>query len=117
MIEKHHYPEKPVRVLISGKPGSGKSTLLFEILFNINNDSNKILIFSPTIHQPLYQTLINCFSSFFPLNIIKNIFEQKIPLDELDNTLEEKINDEDFESSDVECEAYENMNDLKNRQE
>ena len=50
MIEKYLYPEKPVRCIISGKSASGKSTLLFKILFNIINDFDKILIFSPTIH-------------------------------------------------------------------
>ena len=32
-MEKHLYPEKPVRTIISGKSASGKSLLLFKISF------------------------------------------------------------------------------------
>ena len=116
-MEKHVYPEKPVRTIISGKSASGKSTLLFKILFNIINDFDKIYIFSPTIHQPTYQKIIKCFNSFLPLNVIQNILKEKISLDELDNTIEEIINHEDFEQSHIECENYENIDELKNAQE
>ena len=117
MIEKYLYPDKPVRCIISGKSASGKSTLLFKILFNIINDFDKILIFSPTIHQPTYKTIIKCFNNFLPLNVIQNILKEQIPLDELETTIEEIINDEDFESSHIECESYDNIDELKNPQE
>ena len=116
-MEKFMYPEKPVRCIISGKSASGKSTLLFKILFNIINDFDKIFIYSPTIHQPVYQTIIKCFESFFPLNVIKNVLNLKIPLEELQPLIEEIINDEDFESSQIECESYDNIDELKNAQE
>ena len=90
------YPEKPVRCIISGKSASGKSTLLFKILFNIINDFDKLFIYSPTIHQPVYQTLIKCLESFIPLNVIKNVLELKISLEELQPLIEEIINDEDL---------------------
>ena len=117
MIEKYLYPEYPVRCIISGKSSSGKSTLLFKILLNIINDFDKILIFSPTIHQPIYQKLIKCFENFLPLNVIQNILKQDIPLEELDDVIEEIIKDEDFETSNIECESYENIDELKNPQE
>ena len=97
MMEKYLYPEKPLRCIISGKSASGKSTLLFEIFFNMINDFDKILIFSPTIHQPTYKTIIKCFNSLISLNVIQNILKEQIPLDELDTTVEEIINDEDLE--------------------
>ena len=117
MIEKYLYPEKLLRCIISGKSTSGKSTLLFKILFNIINDFDKILMFSPTIHQPTYKTIIKCFSNFLPLNVIQNILQEQIHLDELDTTIEEIINDEDFESSHIECESYDNIDELKDPQE
>ena len=116
-MEKYLYPEPPVRCIISGKSASGKSTLLFKILFNIINDFDKIFIYSPTIHQPVYRTIIKCFNKFLPLNIIQNILREGIPLDELEKTIEEIINDEDFESSHIECESYENIDELKNPQD
>ena len=103
--------------IISGKSASGKSTLLFKILFNIINEFDKILIFSPSIHQPTYKTIIKCFNSFLLLNVIKNILKEQIPLDELDTTIEEIINNEDFESSHIECESYDNIDELKDPQE
>ena len=117
MIEKLLYPQIPIRVIISGKSASGKSTLLLKILFNIINEFDKIYIFSPTIHQPTYQKLIKSFQNFLPLNVIQNILKEKIPLDDLDNTIEEIINHEDFEQSHIECESYENIDELKNAQE
>ena len=117
MIEKYLHPEKPIRCIISGKSASGKSTLLFKILFNIINEFDKILIFSPTIHQPTYNTIIKCFNNFLPLNVIQNILKEQIPLDELDTTIEEIFNDEDFESSHIERESYDNIDELKDPQE
>ena len=100
-MEKYLYPKPPVRCLISGKSASGKSTLLFKILFNIN-EFDKIFIYSPTIHQPVYRTILKSFNNFLPLNVIQNILREGIPLDELDRSIEEIINNEDFESSDIE---------------
>ncbi len=117
MIEKYLHPEKPVRCIFSGKSASGKSTLLFKILFNIINDFDKNLIFSPTIHQSSYKTIIKCFNSFLPLKAIQNILKEKIPLDELDTIIEEIMNEEDFESSNIECESYDNIDELKDPQE
>ena len=73
-------------------------------------------IFS-TIHEPVYRTIIGCFNKFLPLNVIQNILREGIPLDELDRTIKEFIIDEDFESSQIECESYEDINELKNAQD
>ena len=84
-----------------------------KILFNINNDFDKRYIFSPTIHQSNYQKIIKCFQSFLPLNVVGKILKQNISLDDLDDTIEVIINDEDFESSEIEIEVYDNINELK----
>ena len=102
-MEKRLYPKPPVRCITSGKSASAKSILLFTIFFNIINDFDKIFIYSPTIHQPVYWTFIKCPNNFLPLEVIQNILREGIPLDELDRTIEETINDEDFESSHIEC--------------
>ena len=77
-MEKLLYPNQPVRCIISGKSNSGKSTFLFKILVNINNDFDKIYIYSPTIHQTNYRKIKKCFKSFLPLNIIYNILQEDI---------------------------------------
>ena len=51
------------------------------------------------------------------MNVIQNILKKGIPLDELDRTIEEIIIDEDFESSHIECNSYENIDELKNPQD
>ena len=116
-MEKHLYPEKLVGTIISAKSASGKSTLLFKILFNIINEFDKIFIFSPTVHQPSYQKIINCFQISLSLNVINNILKENLSLEDLDTYIEEIINDEDFESSNIEYESCENIDELKNAQE
>ena len=111
------YPEIPVRCIISGKSNSGKSTLLFKILFNIINNFDKIYIYSPTIHQTNYQKLIKCFQNFLPLNVIDNILQADIDLEDLDDIIEEIVQDEDFVSSEIEFEFYDNLEEMKNAQE
>ena len=116
-MEKILYPEIPVRCIISGKSNSGKSTLLFKILFNIINNFDKIYIYSPTIHQTNYQKLIKCFQSFLPLNVIDNILQANIDIEDLDDIIEEIVQDEDFVSSEIEFEFYDNLEEMKNAQE
>ena len=104
-------------VFFSGKSNSGKSTLLFKILFNILNDFDKIYIYSPTIHQPAYQKLIKCFQSFLPLNVINKILKEDISLEELDDVIEVIVSDEEFVSCEIEIEAYDTIEELKDAQE
>ena len=116
-MENDLYLESPVRCIISGKSAIGKSTLLVTLLFIIIDDFDKIFIYSPTIHQPVYRTKIKSFNIFFPLNVIQNILRENIPLDELDKRIEEIITHEDFRSSHLECESYENIDKIKNAQD
>ena len=77
------------------------------------NLTKYIFIHSPTIHQPNYQKIIKCFQSFLPLNVIDNILNEDISLEELDDVIEVIVNDEDFVSSEIEIEFYDNINEMK----
>ena len=116
-MEKTFYPEIPIRCIVSGKSISGKSTLLSKILFNIINEFDKIYTYSPTIHQQSCQKMIKCFQSFLPLNVIDNILQADIDIEDLDDIIEEIVKDEDFVSSEIEYEAYDNIDEMKDEQQ
>ena len=69
----------------------------------------KIYIYSPSLHQDLYQKLIKCFNNYIPIHIIPNIlFEEDI-----DVVIEEIFNNKDFQKSDTEIETYESIEEQK----
>ena len=72
MMEKKLYPSHPVRCIITGPSSSGKSVFLTNLILNIINEYDKIYIYSPSLHQYLYQKLIKCFSNYIPIHIIPN---------------------------------------------
>ena len=86
---------------------------LTNIILNIINEYDKIYIYSPSIHQDLYQKLIKCFSNHIPINIISNIINEE----DIDVIIEEIINNKDFSKSDVEIETFDNITELKYPQE
>ena len=110
-MEKFLYPSHPVRAVLTGPSECGKTCFLSNLILNIIDDFSKIYIYSPSLHQELYQKLIKCFTAFLPLNVIKNVLDQ--PLEELDSLIVEIVNDEDFESSEKEIETYESIEELK----
>ena len=110
-------PPHPHRVIITGPSGSGKTYFLANVILNISNDFSKLYIYSPSIYQELYQKLIKCLNAFLPLNVIQNILNQNISIDDLDAVIEEIIHDEDFESSEIEIETFDLINELKDPQE
>ena len=112
-MDKNLYPKHPCRCIITGPSNVGKSYFLTNIILNIINEYDKIYIYSPSLHQDLYQRLIKCFSNYIPINIIPNILNE----DDLDIVIEEVINNKDFEKSDVEIETFDNIEDLKYPQE
>ena len=112
-MDKNLYPKYPCRCIITGPSNVGKSYFLTNIILNIINEYDKIYIYSPSLHQDLYQRLIKCFSIYIPINIIPNILNE----DDLDIVIEEVINNKDFEKSDVEIETFDNIEDLKYPQE
>ena len=66
-------------------------------------------IYSPSLHQDLYQKLIKCFSNYKPINIIPNILNEE----DIDLVIIEVVNNKDFEKSDTEIETYDNIEEIK----
>ena len=73
----------------------------------------KIYIYSPSLHQDLYQKLIKCFSNNIPIHIIPNILNEE----DIDIVIEEIVNNKDFQKSDTEIETFDNIEELKFPQE
>ena len=88
---------------------SGKSVFLINLILNIINEYDKIYIYSPSLHQDLYQILIKYFTNYIPIHIIPNIFNET----DIDIVIEEVVNNKDFEKSNTEIETYNNIEDLK----
>ena len=108
-MEKFLYPTHPVRCIKCGPSSSGKSVFLTNLILNIINEYDKIYIYSPSLHQNLYQKLIKCFSNHIPIHIIPNILNEE----DIDVVIEEVINNKDFEKSDTEIETFDNIEELK----
>ena len=112
-MEKFLYPKHPVRCIITGPSECGKSVFLTNLILNIINEYDKIYIYSPSLHQDLYQKLIKYFSNFIPIHIIPNILNEE----DLDIVIEQIVNNEDFQKSDSEIETFDNIEELKFQQE
>ena len=112
-MEKFLYPKHPVRCIITGPSNVGKSVFLTNLILNIINEYDKIYIYSPSLHQDLYQKLIKCFTNYIPIHIIPNILNEE----DIDIVIEEIVNNKDFEKSNTERETYESIEDLKFPQE
>ena len=76
-MDKNLYPTHPVRSIITGPSSSGKSVFLTNLILNIINENDKIFIYSPSLHQDLYQKLINCFTNYLLIHIIPNILRDR----------------------------------------
>ena len=111
-MEKFLYPTHPVCCIITGPSDVGKSVFLTNLILNIN-EYDKIYIYSPSLHQDLYQKLIKCFSNCIPINIIPNILN----VADIDVVIEETVNNKDFQKSDTEIETFDNIEELKYPQE
>ena len=112
-MEKFLYPNHPVRCIITGPSNVGKTYFLTNIILNIINEYDKIYIYSPSLHQDLYQRLIKCFSNYIPINTIQNILYEE----DLDLVIEEIVDNKDFEKSNIEIETFDNIEELKYPQE
>ena len=112
-MDKILYPNHPVRCNITGPSECGKSVFLTNRILNIINEYDKIYIYSPSLHQDLYQKLIKCFSNYIPIHIIPNILKEE----DFEKVTDELVNNKDFEKSDKELETYESIGDLKFPQE
>ena len=112
-MEKFLYPKHPVRCIITGPSECGKSYFLTNLILNIINEYDKIYIYSPSLHQDLYQKIIKCFSNCLPIHIIPNILNETA----IDIVIDEIVNNKDFEKSNTEIETYESIEELKFPQE
>ena len=112
-MEKISYPNHPVRCIITGPSECGKSVFLTSLILNIINEYDKIYIYSPSLHQDLYQKLIKCFSNYIPIHIIPNMLNEE----DIDIVIEEIVNNKDFKKSDTEIETYDSIEELKFPQE
>ena len=72
-MEKYFYPKHTARRIITGPSECGKSVFLTNLFLNIINEYDEIYIYSTSLHQDLYQKLIECFSNYTPIHIIPNI--------------------------------------------
>ena len=73
MMEKCLYPNNPVRFIIKSSSECGNFFFLTNLFLNIINEYDKVYIYSPSVHQDLYQKLIKCFSNFLPIHRIPSI--------------------------------------------
>ena len=112
-MDKILYPSHPCKCIITGPSNAGKTVFLTNIILNIINEYNKIYIYSPSLHQELYQRLIKCFSNYIPINIIPNILNEE----DIDILIEDIVNNKDFQKSDIEIETFDNIENLKYPQE
>ena len=112
-MEKFLYPTHPICCIITGPSECGKSVFFANLIKKNINDYNKIYIYSPSLHQDLYQKLIECFSNYIPIHIIPNILNEK----NIDIVIGEIVNNKDFEKSDTEIEIYESIEKLNCPQE
>ena len=108
-MDKILYPSHPCRCIITGPSNSGKTYFLTNIILNIINEYDKIYIYSPSLHQDLYQRLTKCFNNKIPINIISKILNEE----DIDIVIQEVINNKDFQKSDIEIETFDNIEELK----
>ena len=112
-MEKILYPNHPVRCIITGPSSSGKSIFLTNLFLKIIIEYDKIYIYSPSLHQDLYQKLIKCFSNYIPIHIIPFTLNEE----DIDVVIDELVNNKDFEKSNTKIETYESIEELKFPQE
>ena len=108
-MDNYLSPNHPVRSIITGPSECGKSVLLTNLILKIINEYEKIYIYSPSLHQDLYQKLIKCFTNYIPIHIIPNILNEE----DIDIVIEEIVHNIDFEKSDTKIETYESIEELK----
>ena len=108
MTEKFLYPQHPIRCNICGPSNVGKRVFRTNSILNIT-DFDKIYIYSPSLHQDLYQVLIKRLTNYIPIHIIPNILNEE----DIDKIIEEIVNNKDFQKSDCEIETFDNIEELK----
>ena len=105
MIEKLLYPTHLSRCINSGPSKVGKSVFLTSLVLNIFNEFEKVYIYSPSLHQELYQRLIKCFNNYLAIHIIPKVLNEE----GFDKVIDQVVKNKDFEKSDTEIETYESI--------
>ena len=110
ILEKLLYPSHPVRCIITGPGEGGKSVFLTKMTFNtIHEFEKKTNIYSSSLHQDLYRTIIKCFSNFKPVTLGREISKEE----DLDSLSEEMVKYKDLRKLEKETETYESTEELK----
>ena len=112
-MEKFLYPIHPFRCIITGPSECGKSVFPTNLILNIITQYDKIYIYSPSLHQDLYQKLIKSFHNYIPIHIIPNILNEV----DIDIVIDGIVNNKDFKKSNTEIETYESIDELNFPQE
>ena len=112
-MENFLYPIDPARCNRTGPSECGKSVFLTNLILTIMNKYDKLYIFSPSLHQDLYQKLIKCFSNYIPIHIIPNTLNEE----DINLVNEEVVSNKAFEKSDTEIETYESIEEINFPQE
>ena len=92
IMDKLLYPQQPVHCNITGPSECGESVFLTKLSLNSVNYYDKTNIYSPSLHQDLYQKIVQCFSVYIPINIFSNILNEE----DIGLVIEEIGNDKDF---------------------
>ena len=109
-LEKISNSKHPAIVLITEPSECGESYFLTNIVLNLFNEFGKIYIYSPSLHQNLYQKLTKCFTNYLPNHIIPNISNEKY----IDLVIDELVIKQEFEKSDTEIETFESIEEPRN---
>ena len=107
-MDKYLYPTHAVRCIITGPSECGKSAFLTNLNLKIINEYDKIYIYSPSLHQDLYQKLNKCISKYIPIHIIPNNLNEE----DIDVVIDEIVHSKGFEKFDTEIETYESIEEL-----
>ena len=108
-MEKTLHATHPLRCIITGPSECGESVFLTNLILNFINQSDKIYIYSSSLHQDLYQKLIKCFRNYISIHIIPNMLNEA----DINIVIEEIDNKKDFQKSDAVIETYESIEELK----
>ena len=76
-MEKNLYPTRVIRCITNKSSECGKSLFLRNLILNTFDENDKIYIFSPSLHQDLYQKIYKCFNNYIQIHIITNILNEE----------------------------------------
>ena len=113
IIGKFLYPIHPVRCLITGPYDCRESVFLTNLFLNVIIESDKVYIYSPSLHQDLYQRINKSFSNYMLIHITPNILHDE----DIDLVIDKVVNKEDFKKLDTGIKTYESIGELKHHQE